>query len=285
MRRFIPLTLLLTMAVFTGYAQYKAFTPEPPCTPDTLGQAQVWVQYDARFYIDTTHQQKPLQEEMLLEIGTPVSKFHSYAQFLCDSVLADDFARKASQETLNAHLAQYANYNLTESVCKHYPTGRCTLTDCIGGSVRIRCDEQLEMPRWRLTQESDTLLEYACLTAECDFKGRHWKAWYAPEIAISEGPWKLCGLPGLILKAEDSEGHYRFTAKGIRQCRPPRPILLKQAIFDSVSRKRYDKMHQHYWDDPIGFIMGSNPNMAMTVTDEHGNTIRPRSIPHNPIER
>lgn len=33
-------------------------------------------------------------------------------------------------------------------------------------------------------------------------------SWYAPEIALNKGPWKFNGLPGLILKVEDSKGDY-----------------------------------------------------------------------------
>ena len=46
--------------------------------------------------------------------------------------------------------------------------------------------------------------------AVSDFRGRRWTAWFAPDISISDGPWKFSGLPGLIMEAYDTENHYRF---------------------------------------------------------------------------
>jgi hypothetical protein len=43
------------------------------------------------------------------------------------------------------------------------------------------------------------------------FKGREYIVWYAPSIAYAEGPWKLGGLPGLILEAYDKEDNWHMT--------------------------------------------------------------------------
>lgn len=117
-------------------------------------------------------------------------------------------------------------------------------------------------------------------------KGRTWTAWFTAEIPISEGPWKLCGLPGLILKAEDSEGHYSFTATGVEQCHTYRPILFDGKKHEPMNRKAYNKVHERYYADPVGFITGSMPNVTVKVSDEHGNaTKNPKNVPYNPLER
>ncbi|MBD5311420.1 MAG: GLPGLI family protein [Muribaculaceae bacterium] len=42
-----------------------------------------------------------------------------------------------------------------------------------------------------------------------------WEVWFVPELPISAGPWKLCGLPGLILYDEDKDKEFIFEATGI----------------------------------------------------------------------
>ncbi|MDE6299757.1 MAG: GLPGLI family protein, partial [Muribaculaceae bacterium] len=68
-------------------------------------------------------------------------------------------------------------------------------------------EESFEPQEWEIIPDSTkTILGYECIKAVCDYHGRHWTAWFAPEIPVSDGPWKLCGLPVLILGAEESEG-------------------------------------------------------------------------------
>ncbi len=74
-------------------------------------------------------------------------------------------------------------------------------------------DEQ----KWKIISDSTTeILGYECMLAKCDYHGRHWQAWFTPEVAVPFGPWKLRGLPGLILKAR-GDGGFAFTATGIEK--------------------------------------------------------------------
>lgn len=76
--------------------------------------------------------------------------------------------------------------------------------------------EDTEERNWNMVADSTkNILGYECVLAESDYHGRHWKAWFAPEIPVDAGPWKLLGLPGLIMEAVDSTGQHHFTASGI----------------------------------------------------------------------
>lgn len=80
----------------------------------------------------------------------------------------------------------------------------------------IVCEQKNEAFRhWEIRPVQDTILSYACTRADIHYAGRDYTAWYAPEIPIPDGPWKLQGLPGLILKAEDKEGFFLFEAIGL----------------------------------------------------------------------
>ncbi len=66
---------------------------------------------------------------------------------------------------------------------------------------------------YRHTMQRDTVRRLAT----SDFRGRHWTAWFATDIPVSDEPWKLGGLPGLILKAYDKGHQYTFTAVGLER--------------------------------------------------------------------
>ncbi len=76
---------------------------------------------------------------------------------------------------------------------------------------------QAKLPKlnWQLQDSIKTILDYTVHKATLNYKGRHYTAWYAPAIAISDGPFKFWGLPGLILEIYDNKDDYHFTATGI----------------------------------------------------------------------
>lgn len=253
---------------------------------DTIDQAMFIAQYKVDGCINTVKKER-FEETMMLEVGKKSSRFYSYTKFVGDSVMAADIANNVSQEVMLEHSKQFGQSRMNEETYKRYPAGKVTTLDEIAGDInRLRCEETEERPQWVLSDDTATVLSYVCRKAVCRFKGREWMAWFTPEIPSSEGPWKLFGLPGLILKAEDSEGHYIFECSGIELCHSYHPILFKGKDYEPMNRKAYNKIHERYWADPVGFIMGSMPNVSVTISDGQGNKAKsPRNIVHNPLER
>lgn len=60
---------------------------------------------------------------------------------------------------------------------------------------------------WKITKEKKKIGKFNCILGETNFRGRKYFAWYTPDIPVYSGPWKLNGLPGMILEAYD-EGKY-----------------------------------------------------------------------------
>ncbi|MCW1147025.1 GLPGLI family protein [Flavobacterium lacisediminis] len=73
--------------------------------------------------------------------------------------------------------------------------------------------EGLPKMKWKLLNEIKKIGNYECKKATTEFRGRKYEAWYTEKIPVSLGPWKLNGLPGVILMAEDKEGIYKWEAK------------------------------------------------------------------------
>lgn len=66
---------------------------------------------------------------------------------------------------------------------------------------------------WVITDENKTIAGYKCLKATTTFRGRKWIAWFTPDIPIASGPWKLYGLPGLILEISSVDNVYSIQAQ------------------------------------------------------------------------
>ncbi len=111
-----------------------------------------------------------------------------------------------------------------------------TFFDRNGSSSAHYYTEPLGQIQWQIGDSTKTILGYECVAAATDYHGRHWEAWFAPEIPIQDGPWKLCGLPGLILEARDSTGQHSFTTDGIEMSDAEMTQVYDKKKYEKVSR-------------------------------------------------
>lgn len=68
--------------------------------------------------------------------------------------------------------------------------------------------------KWSIEEKNTKKVgNYICQGATCMFYGRNYEVWFAPGIPIMAGPWKLQGLPGLIMEARSTDDEVLFRLK------------------------------------------------------------------------
>ena len=119
---------------------------------------------------------------------------------------------------------------------------------------RFCYEEDIPQLNWAVGDSTRTILGYECFLASADYHGRKWIVWFSPEIPVAAGPWKLQGVPGLILEASTEDGLYRFVADGIQQTEKLiSPIYLANE-YEKTDRVKFLKAKRGFMDNPVGAI-------------------------------
>lgn len=150
----------------------------------------------------------------MLQVGEKYIRFDHYGNYLTDSILGamntDTLTLRAYYDILrNTKSPGFHKSMIIDRANNELTYGRYMLEDFI-------YSEKCPDIKWQKSNEETVILGYKCKKATCEFRGRSWTAWYAPSIKVGFGPWKLRGLPGLILKAEDSTEQHYYEAVAIR---------------------------------------------------------------------
>ena len=157
------------------------------------------------------------------------------------------------------------------------------------GSQKYLMIDSSDNPLWEIKSAYKNINGYNCQLAKTKYKGRIWDVWFSNEIAIPNGPWKLKGLPGLILEATDSLNQVSFTLNGIAY---QKRIVQKPESHEIITRKEYFNLLKAYAEDPMAFFenqQGVKINFSdfksdngFPVSDQQSR--KKLKLPNNPIE-
>lgn len=240
MRQLLILYSLLFIFVLPIFSQEKV-----------LNNAHLKFQYK-HSYLKDTMDVATYDDLFILQIGKDISKWYSYYSFQADSLRRTPDGEKVwkevfahSLEGLNKHrdrdkfLNSFPRPRSRTYIYKNYPSGEMTVTDAIKSDIFIYKDT-LDAQNWTITDSVKTVLDYQCQMAECDFRGRRWTAWFTPDIPVSNGPWKLGGLPGMIMEAYDRGKQYSFVMVGLEKVEDE-PILFSESVKQKSKYREIDR--------------------------------------------
>ena len=299
MKTIICCSFLLFCGSFASYAQ----APEP-----TIAKAM----YHFEHIIDTNHRDMPQKESMGLFLGKSASAYASL----------DNLAQMAEfEKSIRQQIAEDGGVLKSINVKK---SGRLTSEQIfyfsgknqLFTSKRLISNYLVEEPSytidWNITQDTMRIEGMTCYKAKAKFRGRNWTAWFNPELPFQAGPWKLHGLPGLIVDARDDRNEVIFAFAGFETVKPedapvsqkqespgPGNLSIKINTFNEfeiklpenavrTSAKEFDKLKAAMDKDPQGFMQtqmaGSGGNVRVVTGKPMPGSSAPVVKLNNPIE-
>ncbi len=213
------------------------------CAPTAFSQTGKGVSITYRLSYQHYQEIKDKSQTIcILDIAGQSSRFYNRdferAQEITDSMQR----RGCNAYEIRAEKKKEGLTGLGESTCvlKNFPNkGKVTVTEQVVETLLY--EEDMPKFSWKLTNKDTTILGYKCFEATTNYRGRTWRAFYTPDIPISEGPWKLCGLPGLILFAADSLNQFCYEGVGMTN-EAKHPIALKKKKCRKCSAKEMANM-------------------------------------------
>ena len=202
MKKQLFLAAILTTAFFTAKAQ----------KPDTV---QVLVHYKFTHVRDTTNRAAPYTENMVLLIGKSASAYKSYDRQLQDALFKKQLAeQQASSPDGNIRINRNSSASGTEYY--QFPNEKKLFTkERLFNNYLI--ENAMPVIDWKISGDTATFGGLHCQKATTHFKGRDYTAWFCPDLPTHTGPWKLNGLPGVIVEAWDAKKDVVFKFDGVEK--------------------------------------------------------------------
>lgn len=256
--KYIIFILSLCLIDLNGQAQ----TPQPALPRDfstrlSIDTAWLTVSYACRSCRNPDVNSYS-SDTQILEFGNKYIRYYSRNAELVDSL---SYAGKFP------HLGRDANGDYKEGTYEdiyiNYPDS---------GRIDVRCrfmrrnltySEKIPEFEWMITSETISLLGYKCIKAVTNFRGRTWTVWFSPEIPLNYGPWKLGGLPGLILKAEDNNRYFTYEAIGITYCKTP--VYIYNEKSQTCDRNDILMLNDLRWKDDAFLLKITSGNDVLKI--------------------
>ncbi|GIM49793.1 GLPGLI family protein [Capnocytophaga stomatis] len=133
-----------------------------------------------------------------------------------------------------------------------------------------QAEENLFPIDWKIDKNSKAIiLGYQCFKATGIFRGRQYTAWFTEEIPVKFGPWKLNGLPGLILEVSDTMGQVVFVAQRIEKLKSFAPATFdytkNQSDYKKISLKEYIKIRKENDSKIFHSVIAKLPREAKII--------------------
>ncbi|MCI6643046.1 MAG: GLPGLI family protein [Bacteroidales bacterium] len=145
---------------------------------------------------------------------------------------------------------------------QNYPEGKMTSVETIP-PYRYLTTEKIVEASWNLQTERDTICGLPCQKATGTYGGRAWTVWFAESLPTRFGPWRLGGLPGLIVRAVSDDGIHRFECNKVEPVKEAITYTIPEGTIKS-ERAKFVKLRNRIFGNP-NYL--SNPSYYIKTSE------------------
>lgn len=279
--KFTLITTLFLVTIST-IAQKPIFLDDTIC----IDRSVYIIRYSVAIVDDVENLESKSSDQLVLEIGESLSRCYNQNLFLYDS----SYTASEKQGKNTYPIAKGVHF--PEEVLKCFPEAKLIVNHRMPRKNIYQYEEDIPNWQWQICVETCEILGYPCRKAQCNFRGRVWTAWYSEIIPLHDGPWKFCGLPGLILRVEDDKAHYSFSCESIQKAMGSPIVVYDKYYYTQATRKQmYEELTGIYSDWYAYMRVLNGGHLEVGKRDENGKVTFvevpadvKKPVPYNPIE-
>jgi GLPGLI family protein len=181
--------------------------------------ARAIVHYKFSHLRDTTNRDKPYTENMILFVGAASSAYKSYDRKIQEALMKKQVADQIAEQKGNGGPINIKVTGRGESTRNEFY--QFPLQSKLVRKERLITAYLIEEPmpaiNWKISNDTASFAGLHCQKATGHFKGRDYTAWFCADLPFHTGPWKLNGLPGLIVEAYDARKEVVFKFDGMEE--------------------------------------------------------------------
>ncbi len=164
------------------------------------------IHYEFKHVNDTTQRENFLKDEVVTYLGQEGSYYTSYSA----ERVSEDIKKQRENSAFNGVINLIKSTTAISRSYILFPKEEKLLELAQVTTDRFIIEAEYPKQEWEIHDETKDIGGYSCQKASTSFKGRNYTAWFTTELPFSFGPWKLHGLPGLILTAVDDKNEVSF---------------------------------------------------------------------------
>ena len=235
--------------------------------------------YEYTFVKDSLEKDKTLSENMYLDITGKGSKYYSYDTFQADSLMNAVVSRFENTGVSNVNFGGMKIKGVIRStIFKYYPDFKITQYEKLGMDI-YKMEDQRKII-WKIYSETEKIGNYMAQKATTEMFGRKWIAWFSTELPFQDGPYKFHGLPGLIVKIEDSSKTHSMELSAVETL-PSAKELVSDSPIDTINKlieldyAKFKKTFQNYRRDPMAStrLRYSGAGTTIELRDSNGKVL------------